>query len=175
MLEDQIIKYVVYLVVASILTIFIRTAFSTSKKKTITGKPSFVIDGDTIIMKENGQEERVRLLYIDAPERGQMTNNCQHPAGTNATKALKIMINDQEITAFCNGKDRYTRNLGVIKRGKFNLNLEMLREGYARVDRDAPLKYKLAYYKARILRKGLWRCGGFSPPNQYRANKKKMC
>jgi len=86
----------------------------------------YVVDGDTLDVSGVG---RIRLVGIDTPERGQ-------PGYQNATdfvkskclgKTLYLDIDDAE------NKDKYGRILAVVYVDGYNINAELLKEGYAQV------------------------------------------
>lgn len=82
-----------------------------------------VIDGDTIVI-EGG--ERVRLLDIDTPERGE-------PCYSNATNRLKELIDGKEVILEKRGEDKdvYDRLLRYVFLNNTLVNLVMVREGWA--------------------------------------------
>ena len=82
-----------------------------------------VIDGDTIVV-EGG--ERVRLLDIDTPERGE---ECY----TNATNRLKDLIDGKEVTLISGKEDKdvYDRLLRYVFLNDTFINQVMVREGFA--------------------------------------------
>jgi endonuclease YncB( thermonuclease family) len=120
-----------------------------------------VTDGDTLTLT-NGQ--RVRLLQIDAPERGE----CY---GVEAlTTLLRLTPIGSTIVLETDPRldrvDRYGRLLRYLRRGKVNVNVELVRHGAA-----APYFYRgergrhagrilAAAAAARRTRLGLW---GASP------------
>ena len=86
------------------------------------------------------------------------------PYGEEAAAYLqKILLDDSIYLRFDEHmRDQYERILGYVYRvsdGIF-LNLEMIREGYARVDTRYPFKYEELFTdyesRARTDRKGLW-------------------
>lgn len=93
-----------------------------------------VVDGDTIVVDGPDGQERVRMLGIDTPERGECLAD-------DATRRLEELLPegasvhleyDQERT------DRYGRTLaGVFRDGQF-VNAVMVSEGLARVVEYAP-------------------------------------
>jgi endonuclease YncB( thermonuclease family) len=99
----------------------------------ITGVVEQLSDGDTIAVRADGYRLRVRLLGIDAPElhfRGQS----QNPWAETALQQLHALappgtrvrlITDRQRT------DQYRRLLAYVIRGSLNLNLELLRRGWA--------------------------------------------
>lgn len=132
---------------------------------------SRVIDGDTFTCSGG---RRVRLLSIDAPERG------QRPAGDSATAALQRLIHRDVAVALELGRDsvdRYGRTLAFVwlEDGRL-VNEELVRAGWAVVflyDRKN-LQYagrlQATEDSARLARRGWWR-GGTIPcrPRQFRA------
>lgn len=113
-----------------------------------------VIDGDTVSVIRNGQKFNVRLLFIDAMEtkdnpklkrdiadyskKGVLVKKKDMLAlGKLAMIYLKSVLKngDKVILESYTGKqkDRYGRLLSVIYKKGTNINLLMVREGYARV------------------------------------------
>lgn len=82
-----------------------------------------IVDGDTIVI-EGG--ERVRLLDIDTPEKGQ-------PCYSNATLRLKQLIYGKDVLLKSRGddKDTYGRLLRYVFVNSTDINLQMVREGWA--------------------------------------------
>ncbi len=82
-----------------------------------------VVDGDTIVV-EGG--DRIRLLDIDTPERGEA---CYKEAKDRLTK----MIDGKSVTLERTGenKDSYDRLLRYIFYNNTNINLLLVREGLA--------------------------------------------
>jgi len=83
-----------------------------------------VIDGDTIVLKD---DERVRLLGIDTPERGQYYFE-------EARERLSEMVDGKEVLLETDKeeRDKYDRLLRYVWINKTLTNLELVREGYAR-------------------------------------------
>jgi endonuclease YncB( thermonuclease family) len=120
-----------------------------------------VTDGDTLRLA-NGQ--RVRLVQIDSPE----SSECY---GTQARAALLRLapigsVVALEADARLDSVDRYGRLLRYVRRGRTNLNVELVRRGAA-----APYFYRgergryatqllTAAVAAKSTRRGLW---GASP------------
>lgn len=86
---------------------------------------SEVIDGDTVKL-QNG--ETVRLLGINAPEKGQ-------PYYEESTNRLKQLIEGKEVILEkdVNDKDQYGRLLRYIFLNGENINVKLVREGLATV------------------------------------------
>lgn len=84
-----------------------------------------VTDGDTIKVRcGNADEEKVRLLQIDAPEKKQ-------PFGTKAKEALSAMVFSKQVQLERYDTDRYGRTLGVITLEGQDINFAMVEQGYA--------------------------------------------
>jgi len=104
---------------------------------------SSVHDGDTLTL-DNG--EVVRLVGIDAPE--SVTE-----AGMASTKFLISLVLGKKVRVESDPaalKDMYNRRLGVIWLGETNINVEMLKNGYAEFYEFEPnaLVYKKVWQAA---------------------------
>lgn len=84
---------------------------------------SYVIDGDTLILTN---DERVRLIGINAPESGQ---NCY----LESKNKLEELVDSNEVTLEkdVSDKDMYGRLLRYVYIDSLFVNLEMVRLGYA--------------------------------------------
>lgn len=104
-----------------------------------TGVCVHVIDGDTMSVSLNGEVVRVRLIGVDAPERGK--------AGYHAaTDKLRHMVEGKVITLERDrtDKDQYDRKLRYVwVSGKF-VNRELVRSGNAKVMAIAPNTSRIA-------------------------------
>jgi micrococcal nuclease len=81
-----------------------------------------VPDGDTLVLS-NG--ERVRLLGLDAPERGEDFSE-------EARNRLLELTQGKELRfEACSRKDRYGRILALVRAGELNVNMVLLEEGLA--------------------------------------------
>lgn len=98
-----------------------------------------VVDGDTLVVELDGQEERVRLLNIDTPE-------TVHPGrpvecmGPEATERMNELVSpgDQLILEFDQERtDRYDRLLAGVYADEVLLNEQMARDGFG-----APVLYE---------------------------------
>lgn len=116
-------KYIGYgaLIVIIIGIIFIRLPKSPPSQN--TALVSRVIDGDTVELQSG---ERVRLLGINTPERGQL----YYQEAKNRLKELienKTVILEKDVE----DKGKYGRLLRFIFLGNENINVKMVEEGYA--------------------------------------------
>jgi micrococcal nuclease len=81
-----------------------------------------VVDGDTVEL-DNGQ--RVRLLGIDTPEKGE-------PMANEASDMLRQLIGSGPVKLIsCQEKDPYDRLLSIVWVGNVNVNMALIREGMA--------------------------------------------
>lgn len=123
------------------------------------------IDGDTVsLILPSGEEARVRIWGIDAPERGQRQ-------GREATAMLIRLIADRPVTFHPRTRDRYGRLVGELHDadGRDIAN-EMVAGGYALADRRYTRRYLQAEAAARRASRGLWaEPGGIADPRAFRA------
>ena len=94
-----------------------------------------VNDGDTITVKTNGRQERVRLIGIDTPEKNHPEKPVQCYAEA-ASKRLSELIGDSGVSLQADpqntNRDRYDRLLRyVYLPSGVMLNRVMIAEGYA--------------------------------------------
>lgn len=119
-----------------------------------------VSDGDTLRCRDG---RRVRLIGIDAPERGQgeafapSRDRLRALAPRDATVQLELDVRP---------RDQYGRTLAWVWRGDTLVNERMVREGWAVLYTSAPDvrhadRIVAAQAAAREERAGLWATGGF--------------
>ena len=103
--------------------VFFRSDPQTSRA-TFSGRVTYVYDGDTLKMQ--GQERRIRLFGLDAPEKGQNGHR-------EATSALMKLVLDRQITCEQMTIDRYGRIVGRCVRsdGK-DISKLMIQSGTAK-------------------------------------------
>lgn len=137
---------------------------------TIAATPVRVVgvsDGDTIRVVADGQEVRVRLHGIDAPERGQ-------DFGTVATKGLRSLLAGRQVSIEQTDIDRYGRTVAIVYADGLNVNEAMLTNGWAWVYPKYCLQgfcepWRQMESVARADKKGLWRDPAPTPPWAWRA------
>lgn len=125
-----------------------------------------VVDGDTLRLGER----TLRLLGVDAPERGQSCTDAQgrlYDCGTAAAAELARLVNDRAVDCRIHGRDRYGRALGVCQAGGAELNAALVRAGWALAAGDALPALVPLEGAARLAQRGLW-AGGFEPPAHWR-------
>ena len=127
-----------------------------------------VVDGDTIIVRINNKEERIRLIGLDTPE----TVDPRKPvecfgkeASDEAKKILTGKIVHLETDSSQGSRDSYGRLLAyVILPDGTNFNEFMIAEGYGyEYTYKIPYKYQTEFKKAEKIahenKKGLWADG----------------
>lgn len=147
-----------------------------------TGQVVKILDGDTIKVHSNGQEETIRLDKIDAPEKKQ-------PYGKESQKALEKLLTTRTVTIEGEKKDRYGRTIaevfvydgrkvkdGLDKEYAFvthnSVNQLMVARGHAWAYEAYSKKYKPEETNARALKIGLWKSPNPTPPWEYRKAKR---
>lgn len=150
-----------------------RSSENTRAEEKVSGKVIAVKDGDTIEILYEGKPLTVRLKHIDCPEIRK-----HQPYGQDAKQFTSGKCFGQIVTI--EGKeeyDRYKRLLGVvINEKKENVNLELVKAGYAwhYAQYSNDQQYAKAEEKARAKKLGLWADDNPTPPWEWRkpANKK---
>ena len=141
-----------------LIVLFCASAFTYANEYKVT----HVYDGDTIAVVENGKKIRVHLVGIDSPETSKGKNKPAQPFNQKSKEYLSWLILNETIEIKSYGIDRYGRILGVVYSEGENINLEMVKEGYAEVYRGkSPDGFDLSQYKsvenkARQAKKGIW-------------------
>jgi len=148
--------------------------------RTVEGTVSKVSDGDTLrIITQDGTKLKVRLYGCDAPETekinrrtGQISKPGQ-PYGEESMQALQTKVYGKKVRVDIIDIDRYRRMVSMIWLGDRNINLEMVREGYAEAYREylkEPYRSQFsdAEQKARAERKGIWGLNNYERPSEFR-------
>ena len=124
-----------------------------------------VIDGDTLVVRIAGRDERVRLVGIDSPETKDPEEpvQCFGPEATAAIAALLPAGTPIRLERDVEARDRYDRLLVYVFRADDGLfvNLELARGGYVRPLWIAPNRayapeLDAAIADARRAGRGLW-------------------
>jgi len=84
-------------------------------------KVTRVIDGDTF--ETGSRKNSVRLANVNAPEKGS-------PGAAAATKALRDLIQGEEVIIDTVARDKYGRSVANVKTGRRSVNAAMKRKGY---------------------------------------------
>ncbi len=133
------------------------------------GRVVGVHDGDSITVLASGNEQlKVRLEGIDAPE-------LKQPFSQSAKKVLSSLVFGKDVNFERLKKDRYGRTIAVVFVGQINVNLELVKQGFAwRYDAYSQDPVLLdAQNSAKAAKRGLWADQSPVPPWEWRASKKK--
>lgn len=132
-----------------------------------SGKVVGVSDGDTITVLKDREQVKVRMVEINAPEKGQAFGN-------RSKQALSQLVHDRQVEIREQGTDRYGRTLGRVYLSGLDVNTEMVRRGmawvYVKYAKDKGL-YQLEA-EAREQRRGLWADKEPVPPWEWRRDRK---
>lgn len=141
-------------------------------EEVIFGRVVSVKDGDTIHVLELNEKSpilfKIRLAHIDAPEKSQAF-------GKQAKLVLSSLCANKNVRVNIITQDRYGRYVGVVWDQRTNINLEMVKLGYAwwYFHYSKNQEYKSAEEKAKQWKKGLWSMPDPMPPWIFRMERRK--
>ena len=121
--------------------------------------------GDTLKASGHDIDILVRLVGIDTPETKKQKNNPGQSFGQKAKNLLARMVLNKRVFIKGYGLGPYNRILGVVYVGKLNVNLELIKAGYAEVYQGKPPRgfdlapYRTAEAQAKSQRRGMWSLG----------------
>ncbi len=129
----------------------------------LTPKITYFYDGDTVKIKDNLSEYKLRLTDIDAPERNQSY-------GKTARRALIQLCENAEIQVYITGIDKYQRNLGKLICNNQDASIYMIKNGHAWFNRRYSMDYTLDVIEqeSHVQELGLWKSRNPIPPWQWR-------
>lgn len=134
---------------------------------TLTGKVVRIADGDTVTILVGGDQVRIRLFGIDAPERGQDYSR-------RSREALAELVFEKEVQIVVRDKDRFGRTVGDIYVGDTLVNEKMVKDGwawnYARFSHSK--HFAELEREAREANRGLWAGKAPIPPWEFRAQER---
>lgn len=138
------------------------------------GKARSWADGDTPVLS-------FRLKGIDAPEKKQLCEDAEgecYACGKRATEAMKSLGREKLRFRFWE-VDRYGRPVVSAYSGDVDIQLELVRQGWAvvyrrYVPRDLEAIYIEAEAEAKRTMRGMWQ-GTFILPNEWRKGKRLAC
>lgn len=139
-------------------------AYGVSDDAEVRGRVVRVADGDTItILDAANTQHKIRFHGIDAPEKGQAF-------GKAAGKFLAGLVAGRDVVVKVENTDRYGRTVGAVFCDGRDINLEMLKAGYAwhykQYDKSAA--YAEAESAARAAHCGLWKDKNPINPHEFR-------
>jgi micrococcal nuclease len=149
------------------MTAFLFALIYLTAADTLTGKVVRIADGDTVTILVGGNQVRVRLFGIDAPERGQDYSR-------KSSEALADLVFGKEVRVVVHDKDRYGRTVGDIYVGSTFVNETMVKDGWAwnYAHYSKSKHYAELEREAREAKKGLWAGKTPMPPWDYRAEER---
>lgn len=179
--KSSIKAFLILCLLAGLTTLsLISPSFAREPIRTINGTVTKVSDGDTIhVTTPERTKLRVRLYGMDAPETpkiNQRTGHVNKPGqlyGMESWKALEGKIMGKHVRLDIIDIDQYKRMVGMIWIGDRNINLEMVRKGYA----EAYVEYLKEPYRAQFVqaerearsaRRGIWSLSGYERPKDFR-------
>jgi micrococcal nuclease len=151
------LKKAIYALLALFLVIPLRSSLAGQFKVTR------VHDAETIRAEGHGIEIIVRLAGIDAPGISEEGGAPDQPFALEAKSHLAEIILNKDVEIEGHGVDENNRVLGVIYVKGLNVNLDMIKAGYAEIYRGNPphplylLPYIKAEESARKARRGIWK------------------
>ncbi|MDM7987334.1 MAG: thermonuclease family protein [Smithella sp.] len=174
------LTHITLLLLLPLLLTCISVPTSKAAIRTVTGTITKITDGDTVHLTTPEQTKlKVRLYGIDAPETDKINNKTGRvnipgqPYGDESMNALANKIMGKKVKVDILDIDKYRRMVGMIYLENRNINLEMIREGYA----EAFIEYLKEPYKsdflkverdARAAKKGIWSLPAYERPREFR-------
>jgi len=142
------------------------TSVTSTVAKNNSVKVVGITDGDTIKVLIEGQQVKIRLYGIDAPESKQAF-------GRKAQMALKQITSGRKITIKTVDHDRYGRVVALVYADGMNVNEIMASSGYAWVypqycKESFCREWKQKERLAKANKNGLWQDGDPTPPWEWR-------
>lgn len=128
-----------------------------------------VIDGDTIVVRADGRDERVRLIGVDTPETKHPTKpvQCFGQEASAFTTSLLPRGTPVRLEQDAEPRDDYGRLLAYVSRvdDGVSVNAELVRRGFARPLTIPPNvahaeEYRALAARARDTGQGLWQACG---------------
>ena len=128
-----------------------------------TGKVITVMDGDTLLVLQDGHPVKVRLAEVDAPEKLQ-------PYGAASQQSLAKMVMGKQIQVSSRAIDDYGRMIATVRLAELNINHEQVRLGMAwEYSRYHNNRVVMALQRdAQQAKRGLWAGDDIVEPAQWR-------
>ena len=131
----------------------------------ISAEITYFYDGDTVKIKDDFYEYKLRITDIDAPERNQAY-------GLKSRRALMHLCKNISVSVYVSGMDKYQRNLGKLHCNNVDASVFMVKNGHAWFNRRYSMDYMLALLEdeARKNKLGLWQSQQPTAPWVWRKN-----
>jgi endonuclease YncB( thermonuclease family) len=120
----------------------------------------------------------VRLVGVELPEMARTVRpggqaSPGQPFGEEAAGYVRDLLVDKQVRLDTYGKDRLGRTLAVVWLGDINVNLTLVKEGFAWVDPSVTIPkvragLEVAERQAQVGKYGLWALPNPEPPWEYR-------
>jgi micrococcal nuclease len=151
------------IVIAIICISFSFSAFAAGPVCREQGIVTWIVDGDTIIVKLQNKSEKIRLLGIDTPEfHGK--NNIREYFAYEAFIYTKEHLKDKPVCLVKdpqNDRDKYGRLLRYVYINGRSFNAELVRDGYAEIyykgDHSMKTFFLLLQDEAKHAQRGMWK------------------
>ena len=179
-LKIALVRIFLFLFLVAGITACVDVSDSRAAIRTVTGTITKIVDGDTVHLITPEQTKlKVRLYGIDTPEaykisrqKGQI-NEIGQPYAEESKKALNNKVMGKQVQLDIITTDKYRRIVGIIWLGERNINLEMVREGYAEafleyLDEPYRAKFIEAEHEAKTAKKGIWSFHEYERPRDFR-------
>lgn len=124
-----------------------------------------VVDGDTLVVSINGEQEKIRIIGLDTPE----SVKSNHPIecfAKEATEHITELLSSNSTLSIVSDpsqdtRDKYGRMLAHIFVGEVNIAQQMIVDGYAyeytyRTPYIYQSEYRNAQLEAKEYERGLW-------------------
>ena len=137
------------------------------------GRITGIVDGDTINVLILGKQQiRVRIAFVDAPEKGQAF-------GQRAKQAVSELVFGKDVKLRPHAIDRYGHLVARVIIDNQDAGLELLKQGlcwvYEKYVSEAPLEIQTSYWAAQAAAQsgkvGLWQDPVPVPPWEWRKQK----
>ncbi|MCB9093105.1 MAG: thermonuclease family protein [Halobacteriovoraceae bacterium] len=175
-----------YLMLLGLFAFIAVSFYFTVKPEFVQGTVQRVIDGDTLVVVDGKHERRVRLLYIDAPEMDQVAFQNSREGkklvqlGEMSKNYLSQLVEGKEVVLKIKNRDHYGRDLAVVYLNNENINLKLVRDGFAVVYWYAQFTgeftkemFMEATDNAFMKKLGIWAVDSFYDPYKWRQKKRK--
>jgi len=132
-----------------------------------SGVVTGVSDGDTLVVMQGRDPVRVRLAWVDAPERGQDYGGLAKQTLAELCFMRSARVDPVDV-------DRYGRVVARVACDGEDAGLHLLRKGlaWAFVRYNPPQEYLQEQGRAKVERVGLWRQSSPVPPWEFRNSKR---